>query len=171
MTGQFLDPKPESQLANTPLESMRRMPLFQEAIKRGLLSKTQPTPTKDTLILILSSGIKLSNDQIVESEKPVKVNLNDAHKEERPTLSSIPEGVSTVPVDEVEVLFEDDEESETPEQAYDRLSQMRFFSLKKLLKDDYGMLCSKEDNKATVLMKLKDALKLPLHVEDGANAT
>ena len=52
----FRTPEVDSIGSNNPLQMMRRSQLFDLAIKKGLIDRDQPTPTKEELIMLIETA-------------------------------------------------------------------------------------------------------------------
>lgn len=179
MSGQFGYAQPELEQQEVPLARLRRSQLFQVAISRGLLTTQHSTPTKDALIRIIDGAEQLPDSVIEAMQKPKAVPLNQAHREVQPTVevavskdaddSEIADALvaeanqnldSPETVDDGTDLFGEEEEEETPESLYEEFSGLKFFTLKSVLKDRYGVVLDRYATKADALIQLKVKLGL-----------
>jgi hypothetical protein len=75
---QFAEAVPELRLGQTAHETMRRTALYAECVEKNLLTKDQPTPTKETMVLMLQAGIDMSSG-VNEIGQAKAVPLSEAH--------------------------------------------------------------------------------------------
>lgn len=133
---------PEQQLMNQgTYGAYRRTELHQEAVRRGLIDKKDPTPPKKDLIRILENNVKVPAKEQVQPPKPVP--LSEAHlppQDRTPVDLEVPVESEAVTPTTLEAPVEDDdpfagvdEGEASPEEAYQYLArETNVFSLKKL---------------------------------------
>jgi len=173
--------QPELENHPVPLARFRRSELFQMAVSEGYVDPTKPTPTKDVLMQIIEGQTILPQSDIDEMEKPVVVNLADAHKEKEPTINLPVSKTATTdeltdallaknpPLDEEVDLFEGEAE-QTPVEIYEEASVLPIMLLKKFLRDSYHIKLERTATKVDALTALKVKLGLP-YGDTDQNAT
>ena len=65
---QFQETNPEAALYKKPIEALRRTQLFKLCIQAGLVKASDPTPTKDAMVLALSGGLQLSKVKVDDTK-------------------------------------------------------------------------------------------------------
>lgn len=61
---QFQETNPEAAIYDKPVEALRRSDLFKICIQAGLVKASEPTPTKDAMVLALSGGLQLAKVEV-----------------------------------------------------------------------------------------------------------
>ncbi len=161
----FAHAQPELTNNEVPMARYRRRDLHQEAVSRGLLSREQATPTKEVLMQILASNSVMTDHAVQVAEQPKAVPLNEAHKvpeETIPLPKVVPEAVTKDNTLASKLLgLDSDSGNESNEEAFERISGLQFFEMKKVLREaPYNMEFDRSDKKEDIIAAFRVILDL-----------